>query len=105
MNRRMLDSPINFSIFLVSQHRTKGFFVNISELTASVQPLNITGYLGSLDFMTEEDSDLLTYSSGPIFADQSSLQKGYLWAKPNVYALSLPMRSIASDRKGRVPQS
>ncbi|SFJ78031.1 glycosyltransferase family 4 protein [Methylobacterium brachiatum] len=100
MTQQELDNLIACADCLVSPHRAEGFGLNIAEFMALGKPVIATGYSGNIDFMTEENSYLIPYNLKPIPADHGPYWKGYLWAEPDLGALSTLMRSAVSDREG-----
>ena len=79
---------------LVSPHRSEGFGLNIAEFMALGKPVIVTGYAGSMDFTTEDNSFLVAYTLQPLQRQSGPYLPGYLWAEPDEAELSAQMRRV-----------
>jgi glycosyltransferase involved in cell wall biosynthesis len=83
----------------VSLHRSEGFGLTMAEAMLLGKPTAATGYSGSLDFMTAENSYLIDPTLAPITAPEVTAPPGAVWAEPSVEHAAAVMRTVF-DRPG-----
>lgn len=79
---------------LLSPHRSEGFGLNIAEFMALGRPVIATGYGGNMDFTTEQNSYLLSYTVRALARRSGPYLPGYLWAEPDRTDLVRHMRRV-----------
>ncbi|CAN5141107.1 hypothetical protein BH20ACT16_BH20ACT16_00680 [soil metagenome] len=78
----------------VSLHRSEGFGFTVAEAMALGRPTIATGYSGTLDFMTPENSYLVDYELVPIGEDADPYPPEGEWAQPDVDHAARLMRHV-----------
>ena len=83
---------------LVSPHRGEGFGLNIAETMLAGKPAIATGYSGSMEFTTAQNSYLIDYVQREIGQDYGPYSRHSLWAEPNIDDFTRLMLSVFFDR-------
>ena len=78
----------------VSLHRSEGFGFTVAEAMALGRPVIATGYSGTLDFMTPENSYFVDYELVPIGEGADPYPPDGEWAQPSVEHASRLMRHV-----------
>jgi glycosyltransferase involved in cell wall biosynthesis len=78
----------------VSLHRSEGFGLTMAEAMLLGKPVIATAYSGNLDFMSPDNSLLVSYQRVPIDRDQGVYKKGNVWAEPSVEEAASLMRHV-----------
>lgn len=81
----------------VSLHRSEGYGLTMAEAMALGKPVIATGYSGNLDFMTEENSLLVSHTRTRVVETDSVYQSGWTWAEPSVEHAAALMRRVAGS--------
>jgi glycosyltransferase involved in cell wall biosynthesis len=81
----------------VSLHRSEGLGLTIAEAMAWGRPVIATAYSGNMQFMTEENSFLVPWTSTPIPEGADPYPAGSPWAEPDVAAAAAHMRTVVDD--------
>jgi glycosyltransferase involved in cell wall biosynthesis len=81
----------------VSLHRSEGFGYTLAEAMLLGVPAMATNYSGNLDFMTEENSHLVSCREVPVRTREGPFETGTVWAEPDLdHAVAL-LRQIHAD--------
>ena len=78
----------------VSLHRSEGFGFTVAEAMALGRPAIATGYSGTLDFMTPENSYLVDHELVPIGENAAPYPPEGEWAQPSVEHAARLMRQV-----------
>jgi len=78
----------------VSLHRSEGFGFTVAEAMALGRPTIATGYSGTLDFMTPENSYVVDYELVPIGEGAGPYPADGVWAQPSVEHAARLMREV-----------
>jgi glycosyltransferase involved in cell wall biosynthesis len=81
----------------VSLHRAEGFGLTLAEAMALGKPVIGTAYSGNLDFMTDENSYLVPYSTVELARDHGPYPAGFEWAEPDLAHAARLMRQVTDD--------
>jgi glycosyltransferase involved in cell wall biosynthesis len=81
----------------VSLHRSEGFGLTMAEAMAMGKPVIATGYSGNLDFMTEENSFLVSHGFSEVPTGCEPYPPGSKWAEPDVGEAAQLMRQLVDD--------
>ncbi|WP_435736713.1 glycosyltransferase family 4 protein [Cellulosimicrobium sp. PMB13] len=81
----------------VSLHRSEGLGLTIAEAMAWGRPVIATAYSGDMQFMTEQNSFLVPWTSTPIPEGADPYPAGSPWAEPDVTAAAAHMRTVVDD--------
>ena len=84
----------------VSLHRSEGFGITMAEAMALGKPTIATGYSGNLEFMTPDNSYLVSFEEGRVPADCAPYREGARWAEPDLGHASELMRWVYGDPAG-----
>jgi glycosyltransferase involved in cell wall biosynthesis len=84
----------------VSLHRSEGFGLTMAEAMVCGKPVIATGYSGNVDFMSGEDSYLVSYKLVSIEKTCGPYKAGYHWADPDLDYAADMMRHVESCREG-----
>jgi glycosyltransferase involved in cell wall biosynthesis len=90
----------------VSLHRSEGLGLNLLEAMTLGRPVIATGWSGNMDFMTPEDSCLVSHELVPVRATHyayrpEAIGPEQVWAEPNITEASTWMRRLAGDESLR----
>lgn len=83
----------------VSLHRSEGLGLTMAEAMLLGKPTIATGYSGNLDFMTPENSYLVSHAPARIADDVPPYPKGCVWAEPSVEDAARQMRRVYDQRE------
>jgi glycosyltransferase involved in cell wall biosynthesis len=97
MPHRELMALMNQCDVLVSLHRSEGFGQGLAEAMLLGKPVVATAYSGNLDFMTEDNSVLVSARLVPLGADDYPYGQGQFWAEPNEHEAAVAMATLASN--------
>lgn len=97
MDRGELASLMTASDCYVSLHRSEGFGLTIAEAMSLGKPAIATGYSGNIDFMTAENSYLVSYRIVPITRDYGPYMIGFSWAEPDLEHAASLMLEVARN--------
>lgn len=97
MPHRELMALMNHCDVLVSLHRSEGFGQGLAEAMLLGKPVVATGYSGNLDFMTEDNSVLVSARLVSLGADDYPYGQGQFWAEPNEHEAAVAMATLASN--------
>jgi glycosyltransferase involved in cell wall biosynthesis len=78
----------------VSLHRSEGLGLTMAEAMALGKPVIATGYSGNVDFMTPENSYLVSYTTGAVPPGTDPYPQGSPWAEPNLDEAAELMRRV-----------
>ena len=84
----------------VSLHRAEGLGLGMAQAMAQGKPVVATGYSGSMEYMTAENSLLVAYKRVELAADYGAghqppvYEKGNIWAEPNSAHAAEQMRWV-----------
>ena len=78
----------------VSLHRAEGFGYTLAEAMWLAKPVIATGYSGTLDYMTAENSYLVDYTLVPIGPGHEPYPADGEWAEPDVEDAARHMRHV-----------
>ena len=78
----------------VSLHRSEGLGMGMLEAMYLGKPVIGTAFGGNMDFMTEENSFLVEYTTVPLKEDFGPYRKGWLWAEANVDQAAAIMKEV-----------
>lgn len=81
----------------VSLHRSEGFGFTLAEAMALGRPVIGTGYSGTREFMSAENSYLVDYELVPIGAGADPYPSEGVWAQPDVAHAARLMRAVFED--------
>jgi glycosyltransferase involved in cell wall biosynthesis len=81
---------------LLSLHRAEGFGLPMLEAMAHGVPVVATGWSGSTDFMTAENSMVVPFDLVPV-RDAAGIYVGGDWAEPDLDAAAAALRTLAFD--------
>ncbi len=81
----------------VSLHRSEGYGLTMAEAMALGKPVIATGYSGNLDFMTEENSLLVSHARTRVVESDAVYQRGWTWAEPSVEHAAALMRRLVES--------
>lgn len=82
---------------VVSLHRSEGFGLLLAEAMATGKPTIATAYSANTDFMTPENSLLVSYRLTKNHIEWGPYARGALWADPNVNEAAVLMRRLVDD--------
>jgi glycosyltransferase involved in cell wall biosynthesis len=90
----------------VSLHRSEGLGLNLLEAMTLGRPVIATGWSGNMDFMTPEDSCLVSHELVPVRATHyayrtEAIGPGQVWAEPSIAEAATWMRRLADDESLR----
>lgn len=93
--REDIFSLINTCDVLLSLHRSEGFGLVLAEAMALGKPVVATGFSGNLDFMTPENSCLVSYKLIPVEDHQLGMSASEgTWAEPDISEASLHLQKL-----------
>lgn len=86
----------------VSLHRSEGLGLNVLEAMSLAMPCVVTGWSGTMDFTTPENSCIVGYELVSVVATHPSYQPesigpDQVWADPNIDEAAGWMRKLAAD--------
>ncbi|HET6805045.1 MAG TPA: glycosyltransferase family 4 protein [Frateuria sp.] len=81
----------------VSLHRAEGFGLGLAECMRSGKPVIATGWSGNMEFMTPENSFLVSCDLVPVGPGEYLYAEGQRWADPDVAQAAHYMRQLADD--------
>lgn len=82
----------------VSLHRSEGFGLGLAECMALGKPVIATGWSGNCDFMSVDNSCLVSYELVEVGQGAYLHGSGQRWAAPNIAEAASYMRRIFEDR-------
>ena len=99
---RLLDDAEKAALYrrcdcYVSLHRSEGFGITAAEAMLVGKPVIATGYSGSLQFMTPENSFLVDYSMTSVGPDGEIYPEDGRWAEPDLDHAAALMRAVWED--------
>ena len=92
MSREESYALIDVCDCYVSLHRSEGFGLTMAEAMLMGKPVIATGYSGNLDFMTPDNSLLVSYERVPVAQNFTFYRKGSVWAAPDLSDAARQMR-------------
>jgi glycosyltransferase involved in cell wall biosynthesis len=100
LNERDMEAFIGAFDVLISLHRSEGFGLTLAEAMAAGVAVIATGWSGNSDFMTAENSRLVTSKLVPVYDPEGAytLVKGdqaQVWAEPDVNEAAAALRDLA----------
>ena len=88
---------------VISLHRSEGFGLVPAQAMALGKPVIATAWSGNLDFMTEDNSALVSYSLIPVHDPEGTFNAGdQMWADANIEEAAAWLRRLAGDADLRV---
>lgn len=83
---------------VLSLHRAEGFGLVLAEAMLLGVPVVATGWSGNIDFMTGDDSALISHRLVPVIDPQGTYKiAGALWAEPDVDEAASWLRRLRAD--------
>jgi len=82
----------------VSLHRSEGYGRGMAEAMLLGKPVIATGYSGNLDFMNEENSNLVRFKLINVIEGSYPHAKGQVWAEPDVENAVYYLLRLLDDR-------
>jgi glycosyltransferase involved in cell wall biosynthesis len=92
--REEVFALMNAADAYVSLHRSEGVGLTMAEAMLLGKPTIATAYSGNLDFMTNDNSYLVSYDRVTIAEDVPPYPKGLVWAEPSVGHAAELMRRV-----------
>ncbi len=83
----------------VSLHRSEGFGLTLGEAMAMGKPVVATGYSGNLDFMTPDNSYLVSYGLTEVGPDGENYPAAGQWADPDLDHAARVLREVWEDQR------
>ncbi|HTQ83300.1 MAG TPA: glycosyltransferase, partial [Pseudolabrys sp.] len=88
---------------VISLHRSEGFGLVPAQAMALGKPVIATGWSGNLDFMTERNSALVSYTLVPVRDSEGTFDPaGQQWAEPDICHAAEWLRRLAASPEMRV---
>jgi glycosyltransferase involved in cell wall biosynthesis len=81
----------------ISLHRAEGFGLGMAEAMALEKPVIATAWSGNMDFMTAENSHLITYKLIPVRKDAYPHAENQEWADPDLTAATNAMLTVLDN--------
>ena len=78
----------------VSLHRAEGLGLTMAEAMLLGKPVIATSYSGNMEFMTQENSFLVSWRPIKVGRNAGSYDKKAIWAEPNILCASDHMREL-----------
>jgi glycosyltransferase involved in cell wall biosynthesis len=94
MDRQELCALLATADCYFSPHRSEGFGLTMLESMSLGKPVIGTAYSGNMDFMTAENSFLLSYRLATLERDYGPYMRGAVWADPDLDEAARLMRLI-----------
>lgn len=82
----------------VSLHRAEGFGLTMAEAMALGKPVIATGYSGNLEYMTPQNSYLVSYRRARVGVDWDRYPAEDIWAEPDLAAAAALLRAVWEDQ-------
>jgi len=101
LERGEMISLINASDVYISLHRSEGLGLGMLEAMSLGLPVIATGYGGNMEFMTSDNSCLITYEMVEVKEDFGPYQKGWKWAEPDTNQAADFMSKLYKDKAYR----
>ncbi len=98
MRRSALDQVMADCDCYVSLHRSEGFGLTLIEAMAHGKPVIATGYGGNMDFMTRDNSYVVSHRLVELPQSVGPYRKGWHWAEPDVAHAATLMRQVYEHR-------
>lgn len=83
----------------ISLHRAEGFGLGLAECMRLGKPVIATAWSGNMDFMTADNSCLVSYQLVPVGEGEYLHHAGQRWAEPDVAHAAKQMRRVVEDRE------
>ncbi len=87
-------------VFL-SPHRSEGFGLGLAESMLMGKPVIATGWSGNLEFMTNDNSILISSTETMLVEDHGPYKAGQVWAEPDDVELVEAIKSLSRDSERR----
>jgi len=97
MERQEVCALLNVADCYFSPHRSEGFGLTILESMSLGKPVIATAYSGNMDFMTPENSFLLSYKLAALEHDYGPYMRGAVWADPDLDEAARLMRLMVEN--------
>jgi glycosyltransferase involved in cell wall biosynthesis len=81
----------------VSLHRSEGFGLTLAEAMAMSKPVVSTAYSGNLDFMSADNSFLVTATVGKTLKAYGPYPRGTIWGNPDLQEAARILRKLRSE--------
>jgi glycosyltransferase involved in cell wall biosynthesis len=98
-----MDGLLESVDLLISLHRSEGFGLSLAEAMLCGKAVVATGWSGNLDFMTDENSVLITARAIPV-SDPGGTYRCGQWAEPDHRAAAEAIRALleSPDRRRQI---
>ena len=91
------------SDIVISLHRSEGFGLVPAQAMALGKPVVATGWSGNMDFMSERNSALVSYSLVPVRDPDGAFDgEGQMWAEPDINHAAEWLKCLADSVQMRV---
>lgn len=98
LSRDQISDLIAAADIVLSLHRSEGFGLVLAEAMQRGKAVVATGWSGNLDFMTEQNSALVSYSLVPTDDPQGTYAlAGQCWAEPDIEHAATWLNRLAED--------
>jgi glycosyltransferase involved in cell wall biosynthesis len=97
LSARERDALVASCDCYVSLHRSEGLGLTLAECMLLGKPVIGTGFSATTDFMTEENSYLVPYSTTRVGPDCEIYPPDGTWADPDVEAAAAIMRKVVEN--------
>jgi glycosyltransferase involved in cell wall biosynthesis len=97
LSKRDVETLICAMDVYVSLHRSEGFGYTLAEAMLLGVPAVATRYSGNLDFMTDDNSYLVSCREVPVRTREGPFETGTVWAEPDVDHAVAILREIHGD--------
>jgi|694.fasta_scaffold17871_5 glycosyltransferase involved in cell wall biosynthesis len=81
----------------VSLHRSEGFGLTMAEAMFFSKPVIATGYSGNLEFMNNENSFLVNYTTCKVDSKIINYDKNTIWSDPDIEHMSKLMKIVKEN--------
>lgn len=98
MSREEVNALLNVCDAAVSLHRSEGLGLLCEEAMFFGKPVIATGWSGNMDFMTEENSCLVSYNLHEIGKDIGPYESWQMWAEPSVDDAAAYMKRLVEEK-------
>ena len=101
MDRARYYELLKICDVVISLHRAEGFGRLMAEAMGLGVPVIATAYSGNMDFMTGDNSWLVSGDMVPVFAGDYAFHSGQLWMEPDIAIAARALRDCAENQTVR----